>query len=153
MSGALLNLWETIDHRWLLRRADDAHVPQGCPVSFGFCTNAVRWARIHGYEIDRRGRVTHNGHPHLRDDLPYPYVSNAIALDCPRALLHVEKCPCGADTVRPYEPELVEKMREEWGIACTVNQRALDYVMSLTYDPDAPGELVSAEAWLEGALA
>jgi hypothetical protein len=44
-----LNVWETIDHRWLLRRADNAHVPSGCPASFDFLTNALRWAQVHGY--------------------------------------------------------------------------------------------------------
>lgn len=93
----------------------------------------------------------HVSHPHLRDDLPYPKGQNALILDAPRALLHVGRCPCGADTVRPIEADLVALMADEWGVACTVDKAARAYVLSLTYDPVERDDLASGNVWPEAS--
>lgn len=81
--------------------------------------------------------MNHNGLPHLRDDLPYPRKNNVIVFDCPRAHLHVEKCECGADTVRPYEASIADKMREEWGVAFVPDEQARARVMAIAFLPEA----------------
>lgn len=97
--------------------------------------------------------MNHNGHPHLRDDLPYPQKNNVIALDCPRAHLHVEKCECGADTVRPEDPSIAAKVREEWGVSFVPDKRAWARVMAIAYDPAERDDVASAEVWPEGVPA
>lgn len=49
-----MNLWETIDHRWLLRDARTAKVPPACPVAFESKTKALRFAADRSWEV-----VTH----------------------------------------------------------------------------------------------
>lgn len=90
----------------------------------------------------------HLPYPHLAD-LGYCERSNLIGLDAPRALLHVDRCPCGADTVRPYEQSLIDLMREEWGTECRVDERIRARVMRLTYDPAERDDIASREVWPE----
>lgn len=46
-----LYLWETIDHRWLLRRDDDAKVPAGAPNAFATREDAEGWAKTQGWHV------------------------------------------------------------------------------------------------------
>jgi hypothetical protein len=78
--------------------------------------------------------VTHLPYPHV-PELGYSERQCLIGLDAPRALLHVEKCPCGADTLHPYEDSLIALMEAEYGIKETPDERIRKRVLSLTYDP------------------
>jgi hypothetical protein len=76
-----------------------------------------------------------------------------VGHDCPRAKLDVGRCECGATTVRPYEQSLIDLMRAEWGIACTVDERVRERVLSMTYDPIERDDLASGNVWPEAVLA
>jgi hypothetical protein len=91
--------------------------------------------------------TAHSPDRHLRDDLGYSERQLIVGHDCPRALLHVERCECGATTVRPYEQSVMDKMREEWGIVERVDEAVRERVLSLTYDPVEREDVASGEAW------
>lgn len=92
--------------------------------------------------------MTHSPDLHLVD-LSYPRRHLIQIVDAPRAKLHVDKCPCGALTVRPYGDELMEMMEREWGVRCTVDEQARAYILSETYDPAERNDLADREVWPE----
>jgi hypothetical protein len=90
--------------------------------------------------------MTHRPYPHLIE-LGYSERANLIGRDAPRAKLHVEKCPCGADTVRPYTDELIACMAAEWGVHGPVDERVRARILAQTYDPAERDDLASGEVW------
>jgi hypothetical protein len=90
--------------------------------------------------------VNHLPYSHLIE-MDYNTRQLVIAIDCDRACLIVEKCPCGAATVRPWSAELHALMATEWGDERRVDERARAYVMSLTFDPVAREDLAEREVW------
>jgi hypothetical protein len=98
--------------------------------------------------------VNHTPYPHVIDTLDRFQHSNlTAAIDCPRAHLHAERCPCGAMTVRPYSDDLIALMRREWGVRCKVDERARARVLSMTYDPIERDDLASGEVWADSSPA
>lgn len=90
---------------------------------------------------------------HIIDDMDHFQRSTLCAISAPAARMHVERCECGAVTVRPYEPELLALMRSGRGVACEVDERARAYVLSVAYDPAERNDLADGEVWAEETVA